>query len=445
MQFIIGKTEGERKMFDAETYNKRVEWYQKARFGMFIHWGLYAIPARGEWVRSVEEMPEEEYMPFFEEFDPVDFDPKKWARAAKEAGMKYAVMTAKHHDGFCLFDSALTDFKSTNTKAGKDLVREYLEAFREEGLKVGLYYSLLDWHHPDYPHYGDQNHPMRNCEAEKNVDRDFDRYLGYMHGQVKELCTNYGKLDIMWFDFSYGELRGEAWRATELINMVRSYQPDIIIDNRLEVSGEGFGSIATDNPSVYAGDFVSPEQIIPPQGLKSESGRDLVWEACITMNDNWGYCAKDKNFKPASTIIKKLVECVSKNGNMLLNVGPDARGNIPNESLRILKEIGAWMRKNGDSVYGCKGSILPKPENGRITEKGNRLYYHVMENAIGGVPLYGITKDKVKAVRLLSDGSELKIADDWLVNNYPDIAFVNISNSPYLPDEIDTVVEVIFK
>ena len=432
-------------MFDAEAYNKRVAWYQKARFGMFIHWGLYAIPARGEWVRSVEEMPEEEYMPFFEEFDPVDFDPKKWAKAAKEAGMKYAVMTAKHHDGFCLFDSALTDFKSTNTGAGKDLVREYLEAFRQEGLKVGLYYSLLDWHHPDYPHYGDQNHPMRNCEAEKNVYRDFDRYLDYMHGQVKELCTNYGKLDIMWFDFSYGELRGEAWRATELINMVRSYQPDIIIDNRLEVSGEGFGSIATDNPSVYAGDFVSPEQIIPPQGLKSESGWDLVWEACITMNDNWGYCAKDKNFKPASTIIKKLVECVSKNGNMLLNVGPDARGIIPDESLHILKEIGVWMKKNGDSVYGCKGGRLPKPENGRITEKENRLYYHVMENAIGGVPLYGISKDKVKTVRLLSDGSELKIVDDWIVNNYPDIAFVNITNSPYLPDEIDTVVEVIFK
>lgn len=432
-------------MFDAEVYNKRVEWYQQARFGMFIHWGIYAIPARGEWVRSVEEMPEEEYMSFFEEFDPIDFQPKKWAKAAKEAGMKYAIMTAKHHDGFCLFDSELTDFKATNTKAGKDLVKEYLEAFREEGLKVGLYYSLLDWHHPDYPHYKDQNHPMRNCEAQKDVDRDFNRYLDYMHGQVRELCTRYGKLDIMWFDFSYGELRGEAWRATELVNMVRGYQPDIIIDNRLEVSGEGFGSLATDNPSVFAGDFVSPEQIIPPQGLKSESGRDLVWEACITMNDNWGYCAKDKNFKPASTIIKKLVECVSKNGNLLLNVGPDARGNIPEESLEILREIGIWMKKNSASIYGCKGSGLPKPENGRITGRGNKLFYHVMENAIGSVPLYGISKDLVKSVRLLSDGSELKVADNWIVNNYPDIAFVDISNSPYLPDAVDTVVEIEMK
>lgn len=429
-------------MFNREEYEKRVEWYQKDRFGMFIHWGLYAIPARGEWVRSEEEMPEEEYMHFFEEFDPVDFKPEEWAKAAKRAGMKYAVMTAKHHDGFCLFDSKLTDFKSTNTKAGKDLIREYLEAFRKEGLKVGLYYSLLDWHHPDYPHYGDSRHPMRNCEETKNVERDFDRYLEYMHGQVKELCTGYGKLDILWFDFSYDDLTGEAWKATELVNMVRSYQPDVIIDNRLEVSGEGFGSIATDSPSDFSGDFVSPEQIIPPNGLQSESGRELVWEACITMNDHWGYCVKDKNFKPASMIIKKLVECVSKNGNMLLNVGPDAKGNIPEESMKILEQIGKWMEKNGRSVYGCKNSGMEKPENGRITRNGNRYYYHIMENAIGSVPLYGIPKEKVKKLRLLADGSELQIAGGWCESNYPDVVFVSVSDTPYLPDEVDTVVEI---
>ncbi len=436
-------------MFDREIYNKRIAWYKKARFGMFIHWGLYAIPARGEWVRSVEEMPEEEYLPFFEEFNPVDYDPKKWARAAKEAGMQYAVLTAKHHDGFCLFDSKLTDFKSTNTKAGRDLVREYLDAFRAEGLKVGLYYSLLDWHHPDYPHYGDRNHPMRNCKAEKGVERDFNRYLAYMHGQVEELCTGYGKLDIMWFDFSYKnenyDMTGEAWQATKLVQMIRSYQPDVIIDNRLEVSGEGFGSLATDCPSDFSGDFVSPEQIIPPNGLKDQAGRDLMWEACITMNNNWGYCAKDKNFKPASTIIKKLVECVSKNGNMLLNVGPDARGNIPPESLQILREIGVWMKKNGASIYGCGGSRLPKPENGRITQKEGHLYYHIMENAIGSVPLYGIRRENVRAVRLLEDGSQLQIPDNWVVNNYPDIVFVDVSATPYLPDATDTVVEILLQ
>ena len=189
--------------FDREAYDRRMEWYRDARFGMFIHWGLYAIPARGEWVRSTEQIPKEDYMKYFEEFNPVDFEPRKWAKAAKEAGMKYVVLTAKHHDGFCLFDSQYTDFKSTNTKCGRDLVAEYVDAVRAEGLKVGLYFSLLDWFHDDFPHYGDRNHPMRNNPAYKNDDRDFDRYLTYMHNQVREICTNYGKLDVLWFDFSY--------------------------------------------------------------------------------------------------------------------------------------------------------------------------------------------------------------------------------------------------
>lgn len=184
-------------MFDREAYNKRMEWYLHDRFGMFIHWGLYAIPARGEWVRSFEEIPKEDYMQYFEEFDPVDYDPKKWARAAKEAGMKYVVLTAKHHDGFCLWDTQTTDFKATNTKAGRDLIREYVDAVRAEGLKVGLYFSLLDWYHEDYPHYGDQNHPMRNHPEYSNENRDFSRYVSYMHEQVRELCSNYGKLDVL--------------------------------------------------------------------------------------------------------------------------------------------------------------------------------------------------------------------------------------------------------
>lgn len=432
-------------MFDRQEYEKRMEWYRHDRFGMFIHWGIYAIPARGEWVRSTEEIPVEDYEQFFEEFNPVDYDPRKWARAAKDAGMKYAVLTAKHHDGFCLFDSALTDYKCTNTPAGRDLVREFLDAFRAEGIKVGLYFSLLDWHHPDYPHYGDLHHPMRNHPECGNEGRDFDRYIDYLHGQVRELCTNYGKLDLMWFDFSYGEMTGEKWRATELVRMVRSLQPSIILDNRLEVSGEGFGSLATATPTDYSGDFVSPEQIIPPNGLKDEMGGDLAWEACITMNDNWGYSVKDKNFKPASTIIKKLVECVSKNGNMLLNVGPDARGNIPPESLAILSEIGAWMRRNADSVTGCGSSGLPKPENGRITRRGNKLYYHIMEPGIGGIPLYGLHREQIRKMRLLCDGSELKPMEFWTVNNYPDIVFVQVSATALLPDPVDTVVEIELK
>jgi len=432
-------------IFDREAYDKRMEWYLDARFGMFIHWGLYAIPARGEWVRSVEQMPKEDYMKYFREFDPVDYDPRKWARAAKRAGMKYMVMTAKHHDGFCLFDSQYTDFKSTNTKSGRDLVREYVEAVRAEGLKVGLYFSLLDWYHEDFPHYGDANHPMRNNPEYSNENRDFNRYLDYMHNQVRELCTNYGKLDILWFDFSYDELRGEAWRATELVQMVRSLQPDVIIDNRLEVSGEGFGSLAEGHPTPYHGDFVSPEQIIPPKGLQDVNGNDLAWEACFTMNNSWGYHAMDHFYKPASMLIRKLVECVSKGGNMLLNVGPDARGNFPPEATERLEAIGEWMDKNSRSIYGCGKSELEKPDYGRITAGDHRLYFHVFENTVGAIPLTGVKREDVEAIRYLATGAELPIRSDWVYADYPDIVFASLGENPVLPDPADTVIEVVLK
>ena len=419
-----------------------MKWYREARFGMFIHWGLYAIPARGEWVRSFEQMPESEYLPFFEEFDPEDYDPRKWVRAAKQAGMRYVILTAKHHDGFCLFDSQYTDFKSTNTKLGRDIVADFLEAVRAEGLKAGLYFSLLDWHHPDYPHYGDKNHPMRNNPAYSNEERVFERYLEYMHAQVRELCTNYGKLDIMWFDFSYGNMRGETWRATELVNMVRSLQPGVIIDNRLEVSGEGYGSLAECDPTPYHGDFVSPEQMIPPNGIQDVYGNDLYWEACVTMNGNWGYHAADKFYKPAPLLIKKLVECVSKGGNLLLNVGPDARGNIPEESMDRLKAIGKWMMKNSKSIYGGGKAGLEKPDYGRVTRNGDRLYFHIYENTLGPLPLLGLREQEISSLRYLATGAEVRISTSWVHSDYPEIVFADLGPNPVLPDEIDTVLEV---
>lgn len=382
--------------FNKEDYMKRMEWYTQARFGMFLHWGLYSIPARGEWIRSFEKLTDEEYGKYFEEFNPVDYDPKKWAKLAKKAGMKYMVLTAKHHDGFCLFDSGYTDFKATNTKCGRDLIKEYVEAVRAEGLKVGLYYSLLDWHHEDYPHFSDGAHPMYQNPAYPDEGRVWERYVEYLHNQVRELCTNYGKIDILWFDYSFGEYSGEKWGATRLVNMVRQLQPGVIIDNRLEVSGSGLGSLASGNPLPYHGDFVSPEQIIPQEGIRDINGNPLIWEACFTMNDSWGYNLKDKYFKPAPMLIRKLVECVSKGGNMLLNVGPDARGNFPEESVSRLKEIGKWMEKNGESIYGCGMSDMPRPDFGRITQKGNKLYYHIFDNTIGPVPLIGIEKKDVK-------------------------------------------------
>lgn len=428
--------------FKKEEYQKRMDWYVKARFGMFIHWGLYAIPARGEWMRSFERLTDEEYDKYFKEFDPKDYDPRRWARAAKEAGMKYVILTAKHHDGFCLFDSRYTDFKSTNTKCKRDLVEEFTEAVRAEGLKVGLYYSLLDWHHEDFPHFGDGSHPMRENPLYGDEGRVWSNYIEYMHNQVRELCTKYGQIDILWFDYSYGEMSGEKWEATKLVNMVRSLQPGIIIDNRLEAGGSGLGSLAAGDPLPYHGDFVSPEQIIPQNGIRDVNGEPLIWESCFTMNDSWGFHSRDTYFKPASMLIKKLVECVSKGGNMLLNVGPDAYGRFPEESGKILREIGNWMEKNGTSIYGCGMSSMNRPEFGRITQNKNKLYYHIFENTVGPIPLFGIMKNQVKKIRLISNGAEIPVANNWVSRNYPDITFADLGQNPVLPDPIDTVIEV---
>lgn len=438
-----------------EERTKRTEWYRDARFGMFIHWGLYAIPARGEWLRSVEEVPREDYEPFMDEFTAENYNPREWAKLAKKAGMKYAVLTAKHHDGFCLYDSKLTDFKSTNAPCGRDLVREFLEAFREEGIKVGLYFSVIDWRHPDYPHYGDMNHPMRNHPECSNENRNFDNYLEYMFGQIRELLTDYGKLDLMWFDFSYGDMKCETWKASELIEMVRSIQPHLIIDNRLEGSAEDAGSIRTLDPTPYSGDFASPEQMIPPAGLRDAGGNPIPWEACITLNDHWGYAAQDFHYKSAKMVIHMLVECVSKNGNLLLNVGPNAKGEIPEESVAILEEVGHWMKQNSRSIYGCGYAGLPKPEWGRFTRNGNKLYAHIFEPQAGAICLENMA-GKLEKLRLVRDNSEIRETFFWNLKEYSENAFFAlhvtgpsgnpgmISSYP-LPDEIDTVVEVFLK
>lgn len=428
---------------------ERTKWFMESRFGMFIHWGLYSIPACGEWMMSEKEMTQEEYGQYFDLFDPTEYHPREWVRLAKKAGMKYAVLTAKHHDGFCLFDSKLTDYKATNTKAGRDLVREFVDACREEKIRVGLYFSIIDWHHPDFPKYKDRQHPMRNNEAYRDEQIDFQRYLDYMHGQVKELVTNYGKLDILWFDFSYEDMCGEKWRASDLIRMVRKYQPEVIIDNRLEGSGENHGSIATSEPFVYSGDFASPEQVIPPDGIRDMKGEMIPWELCATMNNHWGYCNFDREFKSAGMLVRKLVECTSKGGNMILNVGPDAKGRIPVESIKILEEIGEWMEKNGDSIYGCGISSISKPEWGRYTQNGDTVYAHVYEAPLGALPLYGISPENLEKVYFLSDGSEMNRGEAWNTTLYKDAAFVSFGENPVytypLPDQTDTVLQIKLK
>jgi len=416
-----------------EERRRRTAEFCKDRFGMFIHWGLYAIPARGEWVKSREEISSEDYRQYFEEFNPVKYDPKKWAKTAKDTGMKYAVMTAKHHDGFCLFDSQYTDYKATNTKAGRDLIKEYVDAFRNEGLKVGFYYSLIDWHHPDYPHYGDATHPMRNNEKFKDAKHDFQNYIEYLHSQVRELLTNYGKIDIIWFDFSYHDMTGEKWEATKLVKMIRSIQPDIIIDNRLG------GDPLEAEPAIYSGDFVSPEQIIPVKKITDKLGRPVPWESCVTLNNHWGYGYLDKDYMTAQNVIHMLADAVSKDGNLLVNVGPNPKGEFPKEILPLFKEIGEWLEDNGESIYGCGSAEFPQPHWGRYTKKGNLIYAHIFERGCAQFMLEGL-EGKIKKVRLLSDGAEIKIWKKFRAD-YPDDSFIELATS-VLYDSLDTVLEI---
>lgn len=426
--------------------DRRVKSFMEDRFGMFIHWGLYAIPGRGEWLMNNAEIPREEYEQYAKEWDPKHFDAKAWARLAKKAGMKYAVLTTKHHDGFCLFDSKLTDYKSTNTPFGRDIVREFSDAFRAEGLKVGFYYSLLDWHHPDYPVKGDPYHPERN--RPDAAEGNFEAYLDYLHGQVEELMSNYGKIDILWFDFSYDDKSGEGWRGTELLKMVRRLQPDIILNGRLEGSGGHYGSVITDQPGPLAGDFACPEMLIPPDGLKTESGRQVPWEACLSINNQWGYVPTDLHRKTATQLIRKLVECVGKNGNMILNVGPDAKGRIPGWQREVLEEMGAWLERFGDSIYGCGSVNLPKPDWGRYTGRGKTIYCHVFDPPLAAIPLAGL-KNQVARARRLEDGLEMSLGVPWDLEIFPDYEFVNYGKPEFwtfaLGNEIDEVIELRLK
>ena len=419
---------------------ERTQWMTDARFGMFIHFGAYAAPARGEWVKNIEKITTQEYQKYVDAFNPVDCDMSEWARLAKEAGMKYVVMTAKHHDGFCLFDSRLTDY-STGKTIGRDLVREYLDAFRAEGLKVGLYYSLLDWHHPDYPKYNDPIHPMKGKDEFKDEIINWDNYLDYMHGQVEELTTQYGKLDIMWFDFSYDEMTGEKWKAQQLVEMVRKNQPGIILNNRLQASGEG----VIGSRDFFLGDFDTPEQGVPENDLKDEFGNPLRWETCLTLNNNWGYAQNDNQWKSPSLVIHTLADIVSKNGNLLLNVGPDAKGNIPPESIEILREVGEWMKLNGESIYGSTSAEMERPEWGRFTKKDDVLYLHWMYPKVGYINMKGFA-EKTKIVTLLSTGAEAATATEWWGNKNKGNFFININMPIYhtfsLPDKHNTVIKM---
>ena len=425
------------------------EWFRRDRFGMFIHWGLYSMPARHEWIKNRECIPEEKYDKYFKYFDPDLYDARDWARRAKAAGMKYAVLTSKHHEGFCMFDSAYTDYKCTNTPAGRDLVREYVEAFRAEGLKVGFYYSLIDWHHPDFPI--DMLHPRRNdpdC-LEQNQGRDMRRYAEYMRNQVRELLTNYGKIDILWFDFSYSKqeplpgrewMKGKGkddWEAEKLIELVRSLQPGIIIDNRTELEQ----------------DLWTPEQYQPLEWLRhKETGELVTWEACQTFSGSWGYYRDESTWKSPEMLIQMLVNTVCIGGNLLMNVGPTSRGEFDPRARKALQVYADWMHGNARAIYGCTQAepefVAPRDCRFTQSEDGKRLYLHIFAYPYAHIQLRGLA-GKVDYAQFLHDGSEILFTEGKVAHfsegaaEAEDLLVLEIP--PVKPDVVVPVIELFLK
>jgi alpha-L-fucosidase len=380
-------------------------WFVHDRFGMFIHWGLYALAARHEWVQSREEIHPDEYRKYFERFNPQDYDPGEWAAVAADAGMKYVVLTSKHHEGFCLWDSAYTDYKVTNTPYGEDLLEPFVEAFRAEGLHVGFYYSLIDWHHPDFPI--DVFHPLRNAEnaAELNKERDVAKYAAYLRNQVGELLTRFDP-EILWCDFSYPgrDYKGlpgkgrDDWESEKLLEMIRELKPNIILNNRLDLP--------------VAADIYTPEQYQPREWVKVE-GEPVVWEACQTFSGSWGYYRDEMTWKSPGQLIRMLVNTVARGGNLLMNVGPTPRGTFDERAIDALETYADWMALHDEAIYGCTQSAFAEPQDCRLTQKGNKLYVHIFAWPFKHLYLDGLG-DKVAFARFLHDGSEIPLRHrDW--------------------------------
>jgi alpha-L-fucosidase len=389
-------------------------WFVHDRFGMFIHWGLYALPARHEWVRNNEKIPNEVYdKKYFSRFDPDLYDPELWAKAAADAGMKYFVVTTKHHEGFCLWDSQFTDYKAPNTPAQRDLLRPMVDAFRGHDLHTGFYYSLIDWHHPDFvvdPHIGPYRGLSADDRAAMNKKRRQSRYAKYMRDQIRELLTGYGPVDVLWFDFSYpkpdGSGKGHAdWESEKLLKLVRELAPNVILDDRLDLP-QGW-------------DVKTPEQF-NPRGWVMHEGKPVVWEACQTFSGSWGYHRDEMTWRGVDELIRTLVDMVSRGGNLLLNVGPTGRGEIDERALSRLAGIGQWMRRHSRAIYGCTQAPaeFKTPDNCRLTytPETHRLYVHVYAWPYKQLWLEGAAyRDRVEYAQLLHDASEVPFRglDEW--------------------------------
>jgi alpha-L-fucosidase len=375
---------------------RRMKWWHEARFGMFIHWGVYSTIGRHEWVMENEAIPVWEYEQYAKSFTPKPHAARAWAKLARQAGQKYMVMTTKHHEGFCLFNSKLTDYCAPKQGPGRDLVAEYVEAARAEGRRVGFYYSLMDWHHPD----------GARCATDQDARR---RFVDYIHGQLRELLTNYGKIDILWYDVAW-PLDAAGWESEKMNKMVFELQPDIIVNNRNQLEG----------------DFATPEQRI--------EASKRAWESCMTMNDSWGYQKADDAWKSPKTVVRNLITCARDSGNYLLNIGPRADGSIPDESVKILTEVGRWMEHNGASIYDTDICQPRRSNYASFTRNRDTLYMHVYFWPGTTVTLGGLTT-KVRSARILSSGQDLKFAQDPLR-----VRFINLPEKA--PDEPITTIAI---
>ncbi|MEI6821727.1 MAG: alpha-L-fucosidase [Bacteroidota bacterium] len=399
--------------------NKRMEWWRDARFGMFIHWGLYSVPAgqwgeeknHAEWIRETAHIPVLEYEKLLTQFNPVKFDANQWVTYAKNAGMKYIVLTSKHHDGFCLFNTQYTDFNVMHSPFKRDILKELADACRKQGMKICWYHSIMDWHHPDYLPHRDWETTMSATSADS-----YDRYFAYLKNELKEILNNYGDISILWFDGEWESTWTHKY-AQELYAYLRTMKPDLIINNRIDTYRDGMGGLSTNIEAL--GDYGTPEQEIPETGMPG-----LDWETCMTMNDHWGYNKYDKNWKSTRDLLYNLVDVASKGGNYLLNVGPTSEGVFPPESIERLKEIGDWMKVNSESIYGTKASPFNKSTWGKCTQKeitgGTRLYLHlfnwpeskslVIDNLINEpIKAYLLSDPNKKAIAYTKNGLTLKI------------------------------------
>ncbi|MEN1678978.1 MAG: alpha-L-fucosidase [Planctomycetota bacterium] len=391
------------------TRDERIAWWTDARFGMFIHWGLYAIPAGewngkrvpgiGEWIMHRAPIKPRDYQPLAQRFNPTKFDADAWVRLMKDAGCRYFVITTKHHDGFALFRSDVSDYDIAATPFGegnnRDIMRELADAARRHGVRIGWYHSVMDWRHPDYL-------PRRKWDDRPTEGADFDRYRVYLHAQVEEILNNYGPIDIIWFDGEW-EASWTHEHGIALHEHCMEQNPKLLVNNRVDKGRKGMQGM--NRSGQFRGDFGTPEQEIPETGF----GEKVYWESCMTMNNTWGYKKHDKNWKSTRTLIRNLVDTSSKGGNYLLNVGPTAAGEIPTASQERLRAMGKWLAKHGESIYGTSAGPVAGGKWGRTTMRGRDdgntdIYVHVFDwPADSRLLVPGLT-NKVLAASGLGEG-----------------------------------------